>query len=83
MEVKTHRTRNFIVGFSLSILMAWLILPSAVRHTIEPTASAAPLTFTVNVTGDGQDANPGDGICATTCGKWHDETYGFGRIVPV
>jgi len=69
MEVKTHRTRNFIVGFSLSILMAWLILPRAVRHTIEPTASAAPLTFTVNVTGDGQDANPGDGICATGTGN--------------
>ena len=34
-----------------------------------PTAFAAGKTFTVNVTGDGQDANQGDGICATASGN--------------
>jgi CSLREA domain-containing protein len=66
MQVRTKRMRNFVVVFSLSILTAWLILPRAVRRAIEPTAVAAPKVFTVNVNGDGHDANPGDGICETS-----------------
>jgi CSLREA domain-containing protein len=66
MQVRTKRMRNFVVVFSLSILMAWLILPRAVRHAIQPTAVAAAKVFTVNVNGDGHDANPGDGICETS-----------------
>jgi len=56
MKVKTHHRRNFVVVFSLSILTAWLILPRAIRRAIEPSAFAAATTFTVNVTGDAQDA---------------------------
>jgi hypothetical protein len=36
MNARTKRTRNFIVVFSLSILTAWLILPRAIRHAVEP-----------------------------------------------
>jgi CSLREA domain-containing protein len=66
MQVRTKRMRNFVVVFSLSILTAWLILPRAVRHAIQPTAFATAKVFTVNVNGDGHDANPGDGICETS-----------------
>ncbi|HWP54280.1 MAG TPA: CSLREA domain-containing protein, partial [Pyrinomonadaceae bacterium] len=66
MNARTKRTRNFIVVFSVSILTAWLILPRAIRHAVEPTAFAAATTFTVNVIGDGVDANPGDGLCLTS-----------------
>src|SRR5262245_39359044 len=64
MKVRT-RTRNFVIVFSLSLLIAWLILPRELRRAIQPTASAAAKTFTVNVTGNGADANPGDGVCET------------------
>jgi CSLREA domain-containing protein len=67
MNTKAQRTRNFIVFFSLSILTAWLILPRAIHITIQPTAFAAT-TFTVNSTGDGADANPGNGTCAASGG---------------
>src|SRR5262245_27296700 len=64
MKVRT-RTQNFFIVFSLSLLILWLTLPPALRRAIQPAASAAAI-FTVNVTGDGQDMNPGDGVCATT-----------------
>ncbi|HSS18814.1 MAG TPA: Calx-beta domain-containing protein [Pyrinomonadaceae bacterium] len=63
MKFRTNRIGKLIILFALSI--AWLILPHEVRRAIQPTALAAATTFTVNVTGDGQDANPGDGICQT------------------
>src|SRR5882724_1129117 len=66
MQVRPKRMRNLVLAFSLSILTAWLILPGAVRHAIQPTAVAAAKVFTVNVNGDGHDANPGDGICETS-----------------
>jgi CSLREA domain-containing protein len=34
-----------------------------------PPAAGADLTFMVSTTEDGADANPGDGICATSGGK--------------
>src|SRR5262245_48088374 len=66
MKVKTYHPRNFVVVFLLAALTAWLTLPRAVRLAIQPTALAAAKTFTVNVTGNGADANPGDGICETS-----------------
>src|SRR2546423_12452164 len=69
MNTRTKRARNVIVIFSLSILTAWLILPRAFHRALEPTAHAAAKIFSVNVTGDGADANPADGICATASGN--------------
>lgn len=69
MTSRTRRIRNFVILFSLSILAGWFILPPAIRRTIQPTALAAPLIFTVNATGDAQDANIGDGICLTQAGN--------------
>jgi CSLREA domain-containing protein len=66
MRRKTRNARNFVIVFSLSVLMAWLVLPRAIRRALEPTAFAAAKVFTVNVNGDGHDANPGNGICETS-----------------
>ena len=66
MRAATKRTRNLVVVFSLSVLVSGFALPRVIRRAIEPTAFAAAKTFTVNVTGDGQDANIGDGICQTS-----------------
>src|SRR5215471_10940261 len=63
MRVRTYRARNFIVVFSLFLLGAWLGMPRSLRREIEPRALALGTTFTVNDTGDGADANIGDGIC--------------------
>ena len=62
MNAGTKRTQNFIDVFSLSTV----ILPRAIRPQLEPNALAAAKTFTVNVIGDGVDANPGDGLCLTS-----------------
>ena len=50
----------------LSLIAVCAVAPRAIRRLIQPTASAAGKTFTVNVTGDGHDANPGDGVCQTS-----------------
>jgi CSLREA domain-containing protein len=51
---------------TLSLFAAWLALPNKYQRWLEPTAFAAAKVFTVNVNGDGHDANPGDGICETS-----------------
>src|SRR2546421_5909985 len=69
MRDRTKRMRNFIIYFSLLLLATWLAVPRGLRQVFDPTAFAAAKTFTVNVTGDGADANPGDGACATASGN--------------
>ena len=61
-----NKVSRRLIVFSLALPLAWMLLPRAIRHAIHPTAFAAPKTFTVNVTGDGQDANVGDGVCQTS-----------------
>src|SRR2546422_6202505 len=51
----------------LSGLTLWIALPDRLRGLLEPRAQAASLT--VNSTGDGPDATPGDGICETAMGN--------------
>jgi CSLREA domain-containing protein len=60
MQINKRHTRNFIIVFSLAAIGTWLTLPSAWRHQIEPTAHAAPMTFTVN-----SAADTDDGACTT------------------
>jgi CSLREA domain-containing protein len=50
-------TDRFLVFLALGLALA-----------ASPPAPGADLTFTVNTTEDGADANPGDGICATSGG---------------
>src|SRR5437660_4341969 len=69
MRDSTKRARNFIILSLMFLLTAWFAVPRSFRRLIQPTAFAAGTTFTVNVTGDGQDANPGNGICATAAGN--------------
>src|SRR5438445_13495796 len=69
MRDSTKRARNFIILSLMFLLAAWFAGPRNFRRLIQPTAFAAGTTFTVNVTGDGQDANPGNGICATAAGN--------------
>jgi CSLREA domain-containing protein len=66
MKGTTLRTRKLFL-LSLSLLLAWAMLPRTFRRLVEPTALAAN-TFTVDTTGDGADTNPGDGVCQTSAG---------------
>src|SRR3989442_11170628 len=69
MRDRTKRMRDFIIYFSLLLLATWLAVPRGLRQVIDPTAFAAAKTFTVDTTGDGADANVGNGVCATAAGK--------------
>src|SRR6266550_1183098 len=66
---KSHARLVAAFVLPLTLLASWFALPARYRRAMEPTAFAAAKTFTVNVTGDGVDANIGDGICATASGN--------------
>ena len=59
---KSHARRMAAFVLPLILLASWFALPSRYHCALEPTAYAAATTFTVNVTGDSKDTNPGDGI---------------------
>jgi CSLREA domain-containing protein len=63
---KFTRRSTFLI--SLFALTALFVLPNGFMSFLQPTARAAT-TFTVNSTGDGADANAGDGICADSSGS--------------
>ena len=57
----SHKRIHQSLSFSLVLAVAvavWLALPSTVREQFQPTAHAAPMTFTVN-----SIADPGVGTC--------------------
>ncbi|HBB94620.1 MAG TPA: hypothetical protein DC054_04460 [Blastocatellia bacterium] len=65
---KQESHSRVVTTFALTLVLfaSWFALPTRYRQLLEPTAFAAPKVFTVNVNGDGHDANPGDGICETS-----------------
>lgn len=67
MRKRKPRSRVAITfALALVLFASGFALPARYRQLLEPTAFAAAKTFTVNVNGDGQDANPGDGVCQTS-----------------
>src|SRR6185295_502573 len=67
--MKKQKSHSRVVAtFTLALVLfaSWFALPDRYQQFIEPAASAAPKTFTVNVNGDGHDASPGDGVCETS-----------------
>jgi len=63
---KSHSRVLAIFASTLVLFASWFALPVRYQQLLEPTASAAPKIFTVNVNGDGHDASPGDGVCETS-----------------
>jgi CSLREA domain-containing protein len=63
---KSHSRVVATFALALVLFASWFALPAKYQQLLEPKAFAAAKTFTVNVNGDGDDANPGDGVCQTS-----------------